>query len=58
MGNEELVCGECGHREWWEPGNYFGERVDFEHHSCGHPGEYEPCGPNCNHEYPGAGKSR
>lgn len=49
----ELDCDKCGHHEWWEPGNYFGERTDFAHHVCGKPYTYAMCGPDCAHSFPG-----
>lgn len=48
-----LTCPTCGHAEAWSDGGYSGERVDFEHHMCGHPGHYRMCGPYCAHEFPG-----
>lgn len=29
-----LVCEKCGHTEWWEDGNYMGERKNFKDHVC------------------------
>lgn len=50
---KELICTRCGHRESWEVGDYFGEHEDFRHHICGMPGKYAPCGPKCQHDFPG-----
>lgn len=49
----ELECPDCGHVESWEHGNYFGEKTDFAHHVCGARGTYAPCGPDCDHSFPG-----
>jgi hypothetical protein len=54
----EITCATCGHTEWWEDGNYFGEKVDMDHHWCGKPGQYRPCGPECDHSYPGCALDR
>jgi hypothetical protein len=48
-----LECDRCGHSESWQPGNYGGERTDFEHHDCGNPGHYVMCGNDCDHSFPG-----
>ncbi len=51
-----LDCPRCGHFEWWDDGNYFGEKVDFAHHVCGQPHTYAMCGPGCDHTFPGCAK--
>lgn len=49
----QLACGDCGHIEEWEHGDYFGERTNFDHHRCGQPRTYERCGSSCDHSFPG-----
>lgn len=52
VADKEITCGACGHTERWDHGHYGGEKTDFAHHVCGHPGTYRPCGPDCAHDFP------